>query len=176
MVIRVEGVGHGDAFVPEKDRVPAEEMARLSRIVADIKDSNPKDAVGSRKVPFGLVPQQVIGEVALGMLEGALKYGAYNYRAIGVRASVYRDATSRHLSAWWEGQDVDAKSGIHHISKAIASLVVLRDAMLQGMCEDDRPPRVGDPDWIDKLNAEAERLIDGYPNPAAPFTQRGTGG
>lgn len=139
----------------------------------DIKESNPKDAIGSRKVPFHLVPQQVVGEIALGMLEGACKYGAYNYRAIGVRSSVYHAAAKRHLGAWWEGQDIDPRSGLHHITKAIASLVVLRDAMIQGKCEDDRPPPVADPDWVEKLNAEAARILDEHPNPLPPYTIKG---
>lgn len=139
----------------------------------DIKESNPKDAIGSRKVPLGLVPQQVVAEVGLALLEGACKYGAHNYRAIGVRSSVYHDAAHRHLAAWWEGQDIDPASGLHHITKALASLTVLRDAMIQGMCEDDRPPAAADPDWVERLNAEAARIIDAHPEPKAPFTERG---
>lgn len=145
-------------------------LADERRSTPDIKDSNPKDAIGSRKVPFGTVPQQVVAEVGLAFLEGAVKYGRHNYRAIGVRSSVYYDATHRHLGAWWEGQDIDPKSGLHHITKAIASLVVLRDAMIQGKCEDDRPPPVADPDWVEKLNAEAARILDEHPNPLPPYT------
>lgn len=168
----VQGVGHGEAFVPvkESDLISKEEMDRLVDIVGNIKDSNPKDAIGTRKVPFGTVPQQVVAEVGLALLEGAVKYGRHNYRAIGVRSSVYYDATHRHLGAWWEGQDIDPKSGLHHITKAIASLVVLRDAMIQGKCEDDRPPPVADPDWVEKLNAEAARILDEHPNPMPPYT------
>ncbi|MCM0035904.1 MAG: DUF5664 domain-containing protein, partial [Burkholderiaceae bacterium] len=55
--------------------------------------------------------------------------------------SVYYDATIRHLFAWWEGEDLDPDSGMSHITKAIASLTVLRDSMIQGMSTDDRPPR-----------------------------------
>ena len=53
--------------------------------------------------------------------EGARKYGRHNYRVIGVRGSVYYDATLRHVTAWWEGEDLDPERGINHISKAIAS-------------------------------------------------------
>lgn len=194
----VQGVGHGEAFVPVKEDEAVDTMtmtdvslgydALVSEVhikvedligrdmtypnnpATDIKSSNPKDAIGSRKVPFHLVPQQVLGEVALGMLEGACKYGAYNYRAIGVRSSVYHSAAKRHLGAWWEGQDIDPKSGLHHITKAIASLVVLRDAMIQGKCDDDRPPAAADPDWVEKLNAEAARILSEHPNPLPPYT------
>lgn len=104
------------------------------------------------------------------MLEGALKYGRHNYRIFGVRASTYIDAAGRHMDDFWEGTDIDPVSGVHHISKAIASLVVLRDAMLMGLWTDDRPPR-SEEGWIDKLNTQAETLINKYPTPKKPYTQ-----
>jgi hypothetical protein len=61
---------------------------------------------------------------------------------------VYFDATLRHLFAWWEGEDLDPASGLHHIDKAIAGLFVVRDAMLRGMCTDDRPPP-SEPGWVE---------------------------
>ena len=104
--------------------------------LAVVKESNPKDAVGIKKAPFSTVPSPVVAEVGLAMLEGALKYGRHNYRAIGVRSSVYFDAALRHLTAWWEGQDVDPDSGLSHITKALACLFVLRDANLIGKLVD----------------------------------------
>jgi len=110
-----------------------------------IKDTNPKDAVGIRKRPSSTVSQAVMSEVGVAMLEGARKYGRHNYRVSGVRASVYYDATRRHLDDWWEGEDLDPDSGLSHITKAISSLVVLRDAMLHNLVTDDRPPKT--PKW-----------------------------
>jgi hypothetical protein len=104
------------------------------------KETNPKDAIGSNKAPMSTVPAGVLAEIGVAMLEGKAKYGAYNYRAMGVRASVYYDATMRHLMAWWEGEDTDPDSGMSHITKAITSLVVLRDAQRSEMVTDDRPP------------------------------------
>ena len=104
------------------------------------KDTNPKDAVGTKKVPFSTVPATVVAEIGVGMLEGARKYGRHNYRVAGVRGSVYYDAALRHLTAWWEGEDIDPDSGLSHITKAMCSLVVLRDAMIQKKLIDDRPP------------------------------------
>ena len=84
------------------------------------KPSNPKDNVGSTKLPYHLVPGEVIGGVSLALLEGALKYGAYNYRVAGVRYSIYYSALQRHINAWWNGEDIDQESGIHHLYKAMA--------------------------------------------------------
>ena len=135
-----------------------------------IKTTNPKDALGIRKVPLSTVPATVLGELGLAMLEGAAKYGRHNYRVIGVRASVYYDAVvARHLPAWWEGEDDDPDSGLSHITKAIASLVVLRDAMIQGKFVDDRPPR-SPKGWVEKLNAKAVEILEKYPEPKPPYT------
>lgn len=114
--------------------------AALSTLAGE-KPTNPKDAIGIRKVPMSVVPAGVLMETSLGMLEGASKYGRHNYRAMGVRASVYYDAAIGHMMDWWEGEDIDPDSGLSHVTKAICSLVVLRDAMLQGKFTDDRPPR-----------------------------------
>ncbi|MFN7882785.1 MAG: dATP/dGTP diphosphohydrolase domain-containing protein, partial [bacterium] len=48
------------------------------------KLTNPKDAVGTKKVSFSVLPWRVLVNVALAMMEGALKYGRHNYRAAGV--------------------------------------------------------------------------------------------
>lgn len=136
------------------------------------KENNPKDLVGTRKVPASVIPRTVLAEVGLGMLEGALKYGRHNYRGVGVRASVYFDAANRHLDAWWEGEDTDPDSGLSHVTKAIASLVVLRDSMIRRMLADDRPPKSPE-GWINVLNSSAAKLVDHYADKPMPkhYTQ-----
>jgi len=134
------------------------------------KDTNPKDAVGCKKVYFSTIPVPVLAEVGLGMLEGALKYGRHNYRKVGVRASVYYDAFKRHIEDWWEGEDIDPDSDLSHITKAICTLVVLRDAMIQNKLTDDRPPK-SPKGWMRDLNKRAAALIEKYPNPVAAVTE-----
>ena len=123
------------------------------------KDTNPKDAVGIGKIPYSTVPASVMAEVGVGMLEGACKYGRHNYRVTGVRASVYYDAAQRHMTDWWEGQDIDPDSQLSHITKAICSLVVLRDAMIQSKFNDDRPPKVPASHRA-ALQAVVDRILD----------------
>lgn len=136
-----------------------------------IKDTNPKDSVGIRKAPVSTVSGAVISEMGLGMLEGARKYGRHNYRAVGVRFSVYRDAAWRHLNAWWDfGQDIDPDSGLHHITKALACLAVLRDAMLAGKFVDDRPPPLPE-ELLELYNEIAGEIIDRYPDAIEPYTK-----
>lgn len=134
----------------------------------ETKETNPKDAVGVRKAPFSTVPMGVVAEIGLGMLEGARKYGRHNYRVAGIRNSVYYDAAMRHLTAWWEGEDADPDSGLSHITKALCTLVVLRDAMMNGKATDDRPPPLPE-GWLRELNAKAGEIIDRHPEPKASF-------
>ena len=128
--------------------------------MTDSKPTNPKDAVGIRKAPMSTVPANVLAEIGVAMLEGSAKYGRHNYRVAGVRASVYYDGVMRHMMDWWEGTDIDPDSGMSHITKAITSLVVLRDAMMQDMCTDDRPPK--SVAFYPELNAAAGAILDKY--------------
>lgn len=137
------------------------------------KDTNPKDAIGIAKVPYSTVPSEVIAEVGLAMMEGALKYGRHNFRSAGVRASVYHDAAKRHLDQFWEGQDTDPDSGLSHLVKAIACCVVLRDSQFRDNWVDDRPPKLSD-DWIVEMNAKAAALLEKYPNPLPAYTELDT--
>ena len=133
------------------------------------KDANPKDAVGSRKPPLSTIPCPVLFEVGAALLEGAAKYRRHNYRVAGVRMSVYYDAAMRHLMRWWEGEDMDPDSGIHHVSKAIAGLIVIRDAMMQGNVHDDRPPSSGV--WMPEIQAQVDDVLSRFPNPLPPYTE-----
>lgn len=168
--LRDKSGDRGEAFLELARRAGVAEKQARAEVAEGAKPTNPKDAVGIKKVGLSVLPLRVLYEVALGMLEGALKYGRHNYRVIGVRASVYFDATNRHLGDWWEGEDIDPASQLSHITKAISSLTVLRDAMLGGNWVDDRPPRV-ERGWIDALNAKAAALIEKYPNPVAAYTE-----
>jgi hypothetical protein len=136
------------------------------------KETNPKDAVGIKKAPVSTLSAAVKYEAGLAMLEGARKYGRHNYRVVGVRASVYYDALNRHIDAWWEGEDIDPDSGLHHITKALGCLYVLRDAQLRDNWEDDRPPKPNIN--FEKLNKLAAALIEKYPDCVEPYTERNT--
>lgn len=124
------------------------------------KLTNPKDMVGVRKAPMSTVPANVLAEIGVAMLEGSVKYGRHNYRAAGVRSSVYYDAVMRHVMSWWEGEDIDPDSNMSHITKALSCLTVLRDAQMQGMCTDDRPPK--STPFYAQLNETSALIIDTY--------------
>ena len=136
------------------------------------KPTNPKDVVGVRKVPFSCLPCGPLAEAAIGMQEGAMKYGRHNYRDEGVLASTYYDAVYRHMMDWWEGEDIDPDSGLNHITKAMASLVVLRDGMICNKWIDDRPP-VAPEGFFQNLDKLAAEIVDRYPDAKPAFTRLG---
>ena len=102
------------------------------------KPSNPKDAIGSTKIPYHVWPEVATMVGAVKMLAGALKYGRSNYRAIGVRASIYYDAIRRHNTDWFEGEDFDQEDLLHHMGGVLASAAIIIDAYYAGRLIDDR--------------------------------------
>jgi hypothetical protein len=122
--------------------------------------SNPKDLVGQTKCPLGLAPDTADAEVAMAFLEGALKYGRYNWRIAGVSASVYNDAMDRHRSKWWNGQDRDPITKVKELASVIACAKILLDAELCGMLNDDRPPRAPQMKVLDDTQAIIVHLKD----------------
>lgn len=106
--------------------------------VSATKPSNPKDIIGSDKLPFHLWPETATILGSLALEDGALKYGRSNFRAIGVKASIYYDAARRHLNAWFEGQDTDPDSGLPHLAHLLACVAILVDAGAHDQLNDDR--------------------------------------
>lgn len=105
------------------------------------KPSNPKDAIATDKAPLHLVPAAFKAYTALALAEGAMKYGAHNWRAAGVRASIYVAALQRHMDKWWNGENNDPHTGVPHLANACACLAILIDALISEQLTDDRPPR-----------------------------------
>lgn len=103
------------------------------------KGENPKERLGRLKPDLSLIPQSVLVLEAMAMMQGAEKYGPYNWRSTKVQARTYIAAAQRHLAAWLDGEEVAEDSGIHHLAHARASLGVVMDAQLCGMMVDDRP-------------------------------------
>jgi hypothetical protein len=104
------------------------------------KESNPKDIIGSGKLPMHLVSGAFKAYVALGLTEGMFKYGAHNYRIAGVRASIYLDALERHLESFKNGEWADPKTKVPHLASMGACINILVDAHEAGVITDDRPP------------------------------------
>lgn len=127
--------------------------------------SNPKDLIGNTKVAITRFP--AIGTImgAHAMMDGADKYGPYNWREKDVVAHIYIDAAYRHLMDWFEGQEIADDSKVHHLGHAIACCAILLDAQAQGNLIDDRPIKKNadgtpvDLDWLPKLLDELSHKI-----------------
>lgn len=128
----------------------------------DVKNSNPKDMVGSDKVPVHLWPATATVLGSLGMLDGMLKYGRSNYRVIGIRDSIYHDAILRHEFARFEGEDIDPDSGLPHEAHLLACLAIIVDAKAAGKRIDDRMFKGGYRDLIDSMTPHVRRLKEKY--------------
>ncbi len=126
------------------------------------KPTNPKDAIGSDKVPMHLWPKTATTLGTMALLEGALKYGRSNWRAVGIRASIYYDAVDRHMGAWFEGEDIDPDSGLPHLAHALASLAIIVDSIANGSFNDDRMYPGGYRQLMDSLVPDVTRLKAQY--------------
>lgn len=123
------------------------------------KETNPKDAVGSDKIPVHLWPESATIMGTLGLLDGMLKYGRNNWRAAGVRATIYIDALRRHTAAYAEGEDFDSDSGVPHLAHMLACLAILVDAEAVGKLNDDRSYRgEGYRKLVEELTPHVARL------------------
>lgn len=131
------------------------------------KPTNPKDAFGIRKWrQFSFVPLMPVAEAGIVMMTGAKKYGPFNWRESGVRASVYFDAAIGHLLQWWEGESFDPESRVSHLAHAIASILVLRDAQMHSNWIDDRcHGKHNSLDFLcvrDDLQTTVDRIIESW--------------
>lgn len=118
----------------------------------ETKPTNPKDMAAVSKLPVHFVPPILQVYAAIGFAEGAYKYGAYNWRPGGARASIYYSALFRHMAKWWNGEDLDPSTGVPHLANAISCLGIIVDALEQGCLVDDRPPvQVGFTKRVDEL-------------------------
>lgn len=102
-------------------------------------DNNPKTAFGIKKVNLALNPPAALIYMALGFMDGAIKYGPYNWRDNQVSTMIYLAAFKRHMDAWLDGEELAEDSGKPHLAHALACLAIIVDAKETGNLIDDRP-------------------------------------
>lgn len=108
-------------------------------VVSKYPDNNPKTIIGITKPSISKVPPSSIIYTALAMMDGAEKYGPYNWRHNSVSASIYIDACKRHLDSWWDGEEVAEDSKVPHLGHALGCIAIIVDAYENGCLVDDRP-------------------------------------
>lgn len=108
--------------------------------VKKIMEKHPEAAgkkFDSGKVRLDLVPTHPVKEVARVLMHGAAKYGDHNWRG-GIAYSRLYAATLRHLTAFWEGEDIDPESGLHHLAHAACEIFFLIEMVTRRPELDDR--------------------------------------
>jgi hypothetical protein len=108
-------------------------------------DTNPKTVFGEMKPKISDVPVIGIREMGKVFANGARKYGRFNWRDHEVSATVYYDAAWRHLSAFYEGEDIDPESGLPHLAHVMACATIIMDAQAHGKLNDNRWTSDGQP-------------------------------
>jgi hypothetical protein len=126
------------------------------------KASNPKDAIGDAKVPLALCSPIAKAHWALAQFCGMTKYGAWNWRAAGVRTSVYLSAMQRHIDAYLSGEEIDPADGTHHLGNIMACAAILLDAREAGKLTDDRPPSVNLRAAYEQVQGQMQVLREKY--------------
>lgn len=139
---------------------PAHRVTLLPPVSSDLKPTNPKDIVGSDKLPLHLWPATATGYGCLALLDGALKYGRSNWRVAGVRLSIYVDAIQRHTNALFEDEWIDPDSGVPHVSHILACAAIIADAEAAGKLEHDEQFPGGYREMIENLTPHVARLKD----------------
>ena len=90
--------------VSREPEVSDDELA--TALDAALPDTNPKTRMGALKIPLHLVPPSAMHALAIAFEDGARKYGAFHFRDSAVSSSTYYAALLRHVSAWFDGEDV----------------------------------------------------------------------
>lgn len=130
----------------------------------DTKPSNPKDLIGTNKLPLDLVPAVTKAYLALGHLEGSLKYGLVNWREAGVKVSIYVAALNRHVDKYMGGEWEDADTHVPHLANALTCLSIIVDAFECGKLVDDRPKQAPVSAVIDRFGDVVKYLREKFKN------------
>ena len=77
------------------------------------------------KPRLSLLPWRAVQQIVSVLEFGAAKYGADNWQRVPEARQRYFDATMRHLLAWWDGERIDAESGLPHLAHAGCCILFL---------------------------------------------------
>jgi hypothetical protein len=135
---------------------------------------NPKQRYGDTKVNLALIPSAGLIYAALGLHDGAIKYGPFNWRQDRVEIMTYIAAAMRHLLAFVDGEELSEEelwnhpdmekhwATVHlgqkpHLGHAIACLMILADAISLDHVIDNRPLPGPAPSLLQKWKRDLAR-------------------
>jgi len=89
------------------------------------------------KPKLGLISTVFMWGMAKVMTANIPEYGEHNWRK-GMEWDRPYNAVQRHLTAWWDGQDLDPKSKVSHLWHAACELMFLVEYEAKGIGKDTR--------------------------------------
>ena len=90
------------------------------------------------KPRMDLLPGDALVEIAKVLTHGANKYSPRNWEK-GMDWHKLYAPIQRHLWKWWQGEELDKESGLHHLAHAACDVLMLQATVLRGVGTDDRP-------------------------------------
>ncbi len=90
------------------------------------------------KLPYHLLPPELLEGVAAVLQFGAEKYSARNWE-LGMDWSRPFGALMRHMWAWWRGEEADPETGFSHLWHAGCCIAFLIAYERRNVGKDDRP-------------------------------------
>ncbi len=117
---------------------PMKILRRTSSEVIEV-DPTTGGMKGKKDVRLHAVPWESLCELGRVYAYGEDKYDDYNFRK-GYKWSLSYDALQRHLGAFWNREDQDQESNLHHLAHAAWHCMTLMFFSLTGRGTDDRAP------------------------------------
>lgn len=99
---------------------------------------------GSKPCQLGLIDPLALEELGKIAGFGAEKYDKFNYMK-GYDWDLSYSAAQRHQLQFWQGQDFDDESGLHHLAHAAWHMLCLYSFYTRGLGTDTRPPPLDEP-------------------------------
>lgn len=132
---------------------------KAAAALAPVASVNPKNLAARTRVKVAMLPSAGVIHGAHACMDGAKKYGPYNWREPGKAIALmeYASAIQRHLYDWIDGEDVAPDSLCHHLGHLIASAAIMLDAIECGSAIDDRPKCGNAPALLQFLATGGER-------------------
>jgi hypothetical protein len=93
---------------------------------------------GQKDVRLHAAPVEALFELGKVYAFGESKYDDYNFRK-GYKWSLSYDAVQRHLGLFWNREELDKESGLHHLAHAAWHCFTLLFFSLTSRGTDDRP-------------------------------------
>lgn len=126
-------------------------------VLTGYPDGNPKTAAGMKKPDVSVIPPAGILHLATAMMNGAAKYGPFNWREKNISTRPYIAAAMRHLLSYLDGEEfsqdtIAAGVPVHHLGHVMACCAIVLDAYELGSLNDNRPLAGPSGDMIEHFN------------------------